>query len=202
MMPFEDIQIQLIDTPPLAPEIYEPWQMAMIEQADISLLLFDVNDVALLDHSEYVLGLFEERGFDLPARQAEGRCLVLGNKVDLPGGRENFEAWLEFFGDRLSPKPFSVHSDGDLMQLKRDLFQQLRIVRVYTKPPAAKLDPDQAPFVLKAGSTVLDAASMVHKDLAASFRFARIWGQGLYEGQMVERDHVLHDKDVIEIHAG
>ncbi len=202
MMPFEDVQIQLVDMPPLAPEVYEPWQMAMIEQADTFLLMFDVNDIELLEQTEYVLQLFDQRGLSLAARQAERRALVLGNKVDLPGGPANFETWLELFRERLDPRPFSVHSEADLMQLRRDLFLSLAVVRVYTKPPGAKLDPSQAPFVLKTGSTVLDAAAAVHKDLAAGFRFARIWGQGLYDGQMVERDHVLHDKDVIEIHAG
>lgn len=201
MMPFEDVQIQLVDMPPLAPEVYEPWQMAMIEQAELGLLLFDVNDLALLDQTEYILDLFAQRGFDLPSRQAAGKCLILGNKVDRPGGPENFETWAELFRGRFDPRPFSAQSEADLMQLKRDLFSGLEVVRVYTKPPSAKLDPGQAPFVLRAGSTVLDAAAAVHKDLASHFRFARIWGEGLYEGQMVERDHVLHDRDVIEIHA-
>ena len=44
MMAYEDIQIQLVDTPPLDPETLEPWQLAMIKQADAVLLLFDVND--------------------------------------------------------------------------------------------------------------------------------------------------------------
>jgi hypothetical protein len=29
---------------------------------------------------------------------------------------------------------------------------------------------------------------------------ARIWGSGLHDGQTVGREHVLHDKDVVELH--
>jgi len=199
MMPFEDIQIQLIDTPPLAPEVFRPWQMAMIEQAELAALIFDVMDPDLLDQTEYVLEKFAERG--LRIGRDEEKIIVLGNKVDLPGGKENFTAWKELFEAEFSPRPFSALSESDLMELKRLLFKKLKIVRVYTKPPGARKEKDPVPYVLKQGSTVHEAAAFIHRDLAESFRYARIWGRDLYDGQMVERDHVLHDGDLIEIHA-
>ncbi len=200
MMPFEDVQIQLVDMPPFAPESLEPWQLAMIEQADSVVLLFDITDPGLLDQTEFVLNRLDERGLRLwPA--ADSRFMVLGNKVDLPGGDASFEAWRELFLDRLEPLPFSVRSTGDLMDLKRTLFERLNVVRVYTKAPGSKPDPDQKPYVLKQGSTVLDAAAHIHKDLAEGFKYARVWGKVRYEGQMVERDYVLEDGDLLEVHG-
>ena len=38
MMPYEDIQIQLVDAPPLSRQFLEPWQLAMIRQADVGVL--------------------------------------------------------------------------------------------------------------------------------------------------------------------
>lgn len=200
MMSFEDVQIQLVDMPPFAPESLEPWQLAMIEQADLKLLLFDVTDPGLLDQTEFVLSRLAERGLS-PEPTAEGSFIVFGNKVDQPGGRENFDAWHELFADRMEPLPFSVHSPGDLMELRRTLFARLNVVRVYTKAPGSKPDPEQKPYVLKKGSTVLDAAAHIHKDLAERFRYARVWGKARFEGQMVERDYVLEDGDLLEVHG-
>jgi len=200
MMQYEDVQIQLVDMPPLAREVFEPWQIAMLEQADVGVLLFDVADSLLLDQTAFVLEQVKSRGLALPP-DPESSLIILGNKVDLPEGKESFEAWQELFEDDFQAIPFSTAEAGDLLTLKKLLFDRLEVVRVYTKPPGGKPERDQAPYVLDRGSTVLEAAAMVHKDLAETFKFARIWGAGLYEGQMVERDYILQDGDLLEIHS-
>ena len=43
-------------------------------------------------------------------------------------------------------------------------------------------------------------AKAVHKDFAHSLKFARIWGKEKYQGQKVNRDYILKDEDVIELH--
>ncbi len=58
----------------------------------------------------------------------------------------------------------------------------------------------KSPFTCPAGSTVVDMAALVHRDFAAGLKSARIWGTGVFDGQTVKRDHVLHDKDVVELH--
>ncbi|MDH4138337.1 MAG: TGS domain-containing protein, partial [Anaerolineae bacterium] len=78
------------------------------------------------------------------------------------------------------------------------VFERLEIIRVYAKPPGK--EPDlSAPFVLKKGSTVAEFAGKVHKDFLERLQSARVWGKGVYDGQMVGRDHVLHDGDVVEL---
>ncbi|MFZ0430291.1 MAG: TGS domain-containing protein, partial [Acidobacteriota bacterium] len=32
------------------------------------------------------------------------------------------------------------------------------------------------------------------------FKYARVWGKTRFEGQMVERDYVLEDGDLLEVH--
>ena len=44
-------------------------------------------------------------------------------------------------------------------------------------------------------------AGLVHKDVAENFKFARVWGEGFHDGTTVKGDHVLHDRDVVEIHV-
>ena len=43
-------------------------------------------------------------------------------------------------------------------------------------------------------------AGHVHTDYEAGLKSARVWGSGLHDGQTVGRDHVLRDKDVVELH--
>jgi len=200
MMSYEDIQIQLVDTPPIAPERLEAWQLAMVEQADLVALVFGLEDPGLLDQTEYVLSVFQQRGIKLqPA--SESKVLVFGNKMDLPGCQENFSAWKELFEDAFEPLPFSAISAHDLGNFRQLVFDALDIVRVYTRSPGSNKKKDETPYVLRRGTTVFEAAKSVHKDLAKEFKFARIWAEGKYDGQMVERDYVLQDGDLLEIHA-
>jgi len=56
------------------------------------------------------------------------------------------------------------------------------------------------PFVLKRGITVIDAARVVHKDFAEKLNYARLWRRDAPSGLMVNRDQVLEDEDVLELH--
>ena len=200
MMAYEDIQIQLVDTLPLSPQSLEAWQLAMIKQADLALLLFDVNDPDLLEQTEFVLSALEKKGISLDGTSPP-EVVVLGNKTDLSGGRENFKAWQELYRERFQAEPFSALLEGDLVQIRKRIFHLLRIVRIYTKAPGKKPEENPSPYVLEKGSTIQDAAVTVHKDLGESFKFARVWGRTKFEGQMVERSYVLEDGDLVEIHT-
>ena len=50
------------------------------------------------------------------------------------------------------------------------------------------------------GATLWELAARVHRDFEEGLKSARIWGTGVYDGQTVKRDHVLHDQDVVELH--
>jgi ribosome-interacting GTPase 1 len=52
---------------------------------------------------------------------------------------------------------------------------------------------------LKKGDTVEDFAGKVHQDFARKLKTARLWGTAVYDGQFVQRDHVLSDSDVVEL---
>jgi len=89
-------------------------------------------------------------------------------------------------------------SKGDKIAPK-ELFEFFDLIRVYTKEPGEKPEMER-PIILKRKSTVLDAAKEVHKDFANKLKFARVWGSSRFPGQRVEKDHVLKDKDIIELH--
>ena len=45
-----------------------------------------------------------------------------------------------------------------------------------------------------------ERARQSHRELTAKMKFARIWGEGRYDGQQVHRTEILRDKHVVEIH--
>ena len=51
------------------------------------------------------------------------------------------------------------------------------------------------------GGTLHEVAALVHRDMAANFKYARVWGTAVLEpGTQMKGDYVVHDKDVVEIH--
>jgi ribosome-interacting GTPase 1 len=53
---------------------------------------------------------------------------------------------------------------------------------------------------VRRGDTIADVARLVHKDIARSLKFARIWGTEVFDGQQVGSEHVVADGDLVELH--
>ena len=207
MMEFENIQIQLIDTPPLAPQSIEWWLRHMLIRADALLVVVDLNDAPLSQLEDITAQLGEMR-ICLGKRKTEGeadiilyqkRGLIIGNKLDLDNASQNYVTLKNKYEDQLPVTAISAKEGTNLEELKHAIYRMLNIIRVYTKTPGQKPDFTD-PIVLKRGSTLENAAAAVHKDFAQKLKYARIWGSGKHDGLMVKRDHVLQDGDVIELH--
>ena len=126
--------------------------------------------------------------------------LVL-NKRDADADGTFAELALETTGRDLPAFRVSAERGEGLEALRPLLFRELHRVRVHTKEPGHKADLGK-PFVLAEGATVGDLATLVHQDLAARLKFARIWGShARFDGQQVDRHHPLADGDVVELHA-
>jgi ribosome-interacting GTPase 1 len=206
MMPFENIQIQLIDTPPLNEDHVEPELMNLVRRVDVVLLVIDLQGYPIQGFEDAIALLEEYRIAPSHCAEAdEGErgwsfkpFFVLVNKSDDPDDDEDVAVLEELFGDEWMLLPVSAETGRNLDQMKRAVFDLLEIIRVYSKPPGEEPDRRQ-PFVMEKGSTVEDFAAKVHQDFLETLKTARIWGEGVYDGQMVGRDHVLHDGDVVEL---
>ncbi len=212
MMEFENIQIQLIDTPPLTGESIEWWLIDTIRRADGLLIVVDLSNAPLAQMEAITaqlermrIGLFESKAEEEQDDEEEiivlsqKRALIIGNKIDLDNASQNYQALQEKYGEQIPIIAISAKEGNGLEELKLKIYQMLDIIRVYTKAPGKK--PDFAePIILKRGSKLDDAAAEVHKDFAAKLKYARIWGSGKHDGLMVKRDHVLEDGDIIELH--
>jgi hypothetical protein len=206
MMPIENIQIQLVDTPPLNRDYVEPELLDLIRRADLVLLVVDLQ-AGPVQQLEDTIALLQEHRIvpcHLKDRYIKQRhmtfvpLLVLVNKNDDEDLDEDFQIFCELLEDDWPLLPISASTNRNLERLEQVVFERLEIVRVYSKPPGK--EPDlSAPFVLNKGSTVAEFAGKVHQDFSESLKSARVWGDGVYDGQMVGRDHVLHDGDVVEL---
>jgi len=128
------------------------------------------------------------------------KAIIIANKGDAPGSKENYEKLVEAYGDRFKIIPVSAKRKINLDRLKDELYELAGIIRVFTKSPGE--EPAYPPVPLKKGSTVMDLAERIHKDFAKNFRYARVWGKSVkFPGQRVGADHVLEDGDIVEIHA-
>jgi len=206
MMAFEDIQFQLVDLPPVHPEFHESWLYQIIRNADAALMVVDLGDPDLLEDQETTLAELVHAKVHL-GRGAlpdavgwlEKKALLVGNKCDLSGAGDNLEILRELYGARFDILAVSAETADGLDALRRAVFEMFDLVRVYTKLPGHKLEKT-APYVLRRGSHLMDLAVMVHHDFLTQLKFARVWGHGKFDGQMVNRDYLLADKDVVELH--
>ena len=123
----------------------------------------------------------------------------MANKKDLPSADENYNVLIKTLESKFSPIPVSASSGDGLEYLKKRIFSMLHIIRVYSKIPGKKIDFND-PYTLKKGSAVMTMAKAVHKDFSQNLKYARIWSKNKYQGQKVNRNHMLEDEDIIELH--
>ncbi len=142
---------------------------------------------------EELLARLEPGDVELPT-------LLVVNKLDLPGQRDEFEVLRELLGDGWPMLAVSAATGEGLERLAEALFRGLRVIRVYAKPPGKPASMNE-PIVLPIGSTVGDMARTIHRDIERELRFARIWGERFHDGQRIPRGQRLADGDVVEIHA-
>ncbi|MFC2082789.1 GTPase [Candidatus Bipolaricaulota bacterium] len=205
MMAFEDIAIQLIDLPPLAPDYTESWVYSLIRSCDLILLVLDASDGELLkDELDELVDQLKERNVHVVKDRRDGGedrireipARIVLTKSDLAGEDDISE-----IVDQL-PLPV-MHVSGatgdGLGALKASVFDALDIVRIYTKLPGQKPDMTE-PYTLPIGSQAIDAVRAVHREFAEKLKYVRIWGSGRFDGQQVPSDHVLEDGDIVEIH--
>ena len=206
MMPFENIQIQIIDMP--AVNMYESriWSNTILRNADLLALVVDLTENPC-GQVETILQELDKMGIvpDLPgqAGPAAGmrprRMFIVGNLSDIDLDGEGFKALSEKYGKTLGAINISADEKTNLEELKRQLFSHLGIIRVHTKSPGARVDLSD-PVILETDATIKDAAEAVHKDFAYKLRYAVVWGSGKFDGQRVGPEHVLRDNDIIELH--
>ena len=213
MLPFEDINFQLVDLPPVSAQHLPPWLANTLQPSAAALLVVDLSDPDCVEQVEELHQLLSPARVTLtaswerhePAEDDDLFAIVLptllvATKADqLTDPEAELATFRELTGYPYPAVSVSVVDGSALDRLGPFLFEHLGVVRVYTKIPGQPPDMTK-PFTVLRGQTVADVATLVHKEIAADLRYARLWGRGTFDGQQVGRDHVLADGDVVELH--
>jgi ribosome-interacting GTPase 1 len=206
MVTFEDVHIQLIDMPPITSDYIAPGQVGTYRNCDLIAIVIDLSADAQ-EQLSICLDFLESRNLLIDSETPDidkqgnplgkkGFCICSKSDIAKRGAVENLKQACKYPFEFVE---ISAETGLGLDQLPSVFFRLLKIIRIYAKPPGKAADMKE-PFTLPAGATVMDLATAIHRQLAENLRFARIWGTGVYDGQNVQRNHVLNDKDIIELH--
>jgi ribosome-interacting GTPase 1 len=208
MMPHENGQLELIDTPPVTADHFDPEFAALIKRARLCVVVVSLADDDVLEATDIISGALEEKRTVLvhhetpiPADEVgevHVRTLVVATHADQPEGRENLEMLQDLVGERFAIHAVNTESAEDMEVLRKAIWTGLGMIRVYSQPRGKKVDRS-SPFYLERGATVHDFAQQLHQDFVEHLKSARVWGSALHDGQCVKADHVLEDEDVVEL---
>lgn len=206
MMPFEDILFQLVDLPPIGNESTDGWVSGIFRNADSIIIVIDLSEDPDIQ-TELILEQFEKWRILLLKKDDSGSktdsarkpVIIAANKADLSDAKQRLEELKKICEKSYPVIGISTKSKEGLEELRRTLFENSWIIRVYSKEPGK--EPDlHTPFVLPKGSSVLELANRIHKEFLIKFKYACIWGSARYPGQRVQKDYIMHDRDIVEFH--
>lgn len=204
MMNFEDIQIQLVDTPPIGHKDVRILLANPLRSADLIFILVDLSLEPIAQVEATLHGLREARIEPLTEDDSQAtpgsyprKMLIVGNKNDAPESGRNWELLRSRYAETFCMLSVSAKEGRGLDEFRTTVYRELCIIRVYTKTPGDKADMSD-PMVLEKGSTVEEAAESLHKDFRENLKYAVVWGSGKYDGQRVSKTHTLQDRDIIE----
>ena len=209
MMPWEDVYVQLIDTPPITASFLEPYLLGMIRGADLAVLLVDLGADEGIEQCQELVDRLNGTKTRLAARSSLDEedlglsftgTLLAPNKIDAADAAERLQLFHELCPLDLPEYVISTEAGTGIEAFRDAIYRALDVVRIYTKQPTHKAADFDRPFTLRRGATVLEVAEQVHRDFADKFKFARVWGEGVHDGTVVKGDHEVHDRDVVELH--
>jgi uncharacterized protein len=210
MMPWEDVTVQLIDTPPITADFMDPSLHGLIRPADLALLMVDLANDDGIEQCQDVLERLSRTKTRLAARSyldeedvglSYTQTFLAPNKIDDPDAPERLKLLHELMPLDFPEYVISAEHGTGLETLREEIYKSMDVVRVYSKLPSAKEPDRDRPFTLRRGSCLQELAGMVHKDFLENMKFARVWGVAVHDGTQVKGDYILHDKDVVEIHV-
>jgi ribosome-interacting GTPase 1 len=209
MMPWHDVFVQLVDTPPITAEYMESFMQGIIRGAEVVLLTVDLGSDSGIEQCQEVIDRLNQTKTRLGRKSCLGeedvglsytQTFLVPNKIDLPEAAERLKLLHELCPLDFPEYVISAQEGAGLAPLREAIFQALDVIRVYSKLPTAK-EPDlERPFTVRRGSTLVDVAGQVHKDFVEHLKFARVWGSAVHDGTVVKGDYLLHDKDIVELH--
>ncbi len=180
---YKGTKIQLIDLPAIKNELCD---LGIANTADTLIIVIDnINQI--------------QETYKFLEKATKIRIVVY-NKTDLFSENEKRKISAQLSSKKYNFILISCKEKSNLEQLKEKIFQSFGKIRVYTKEPGKPVDRNN-PLILQKDSTVKDAAKKIlHSSI--DIKETRITGpSSKFPNQKVGLDHVLKDKDIIELHV-
>lgn len=131
---------------------------------------------------------------EVEAKDLDYEQIILATRYD-EASQEVYREWQEAFPDWII-LPCSPALGLGLEEIKEALWELCGLVRVYCASPAGVAE--EKPVLLDRGATLADFARAIHKELAKTCRFGKVWGDSArFPGQRLGLDHVLQEGDKI-----
>lgn len=203
---FENVTIQLVDSPPIMMEFADAALNSVIRQCDALALVLDASSPTLLEDYDMCVKFFEEKRIKIFAPKTEIaspnfliRTMVGLTKFVETECSENVEAFKSLL--ERGAHVITTNADFPFDDIPGQIFKLLNIMRIYCKPQGSKVDYDK-PEIVPIGSTVEDFARELQKDFAKRLRQAKLFNDEFKSGMFVPRTQTLKDGDTVELILG
>jgi len=182
MLQYEDIQIQIIDEPAIESEYFN---QGIANGADVLVIM--------ITNPEELQKIFPF------LENATNNRIIVTNKIDLISESERRRISALMQSKKYNFVLVSCKTGEGIQDLKERIFHSFNIIRIYTKEPRKPVS--SIPMVIKANSTIKDAAEKIKSGLSGRIKEARVTGpSSKFPNQKVSPEHILKDKDIIEFY--
>lgn len=210
MMPWEDIAIQVVDTPPITADLFDPITQVLIRGAELAIVVVDLGADEGIEQFQELLTHLNATKTRLAADSyldesdigvSYTQTILALNKSDVVEFEMRRETLHEFCAYDFPEYVISANDSETLHRLRQGIFKSLDVIRVYTKTPSEKTPDFSNPFTIRRGETLLEVAEQVHKDFAENLKYAKVWSEPSLVGTVVKSDYIPTDRDVVEFHV-
>lgn len=179
---YEDVNIQLVDTPP-------------IQTADTSLANSADTLLYIIDNLEQI------KEIEKIIKNKKAQKIIIHTKTDKLNQNEKRKL-TETLKSKFPKYTFFLTTNNlqkiELDKIKQTIFQTFPRIRVYTKEP--RKQASKKPMILKTNSTIEDFAEKILTGMSKKIKKAKVWGPSAkFQGQTQGLDHQLKDKDIVEL---
>jgi|SRR3989344_3664936 len=180
---FQGVKAQVVDMPSIGSEYFD---MGLINTADCLLIVIerfeDIKEIGELLH------------------RAFGKRIYVFNKADRYDEMEKRKIISRIKSEKINGVLVSAENGQGIEELKRKMFEEMDVIRVYTKEPGKQVTKE--PVVLKKGATIKEVAESILKGFSLRVKESKITGPSAkFSNQKVGLTHIMKDLDVVEFHT-
>ena len=182
-MDYQGVKAQIIDLPSIGSENFD---QSITHTADC--LLITIENLSDLEKIKHFL------------QHSQGSQIIIITKSDLlsPEQERKLEATLK--SKNLKAVITSSATNQNIEKLKSLIFQQMHVIRIYTKIPGRQ--KTNIPIVLSEGSTIKNVAEKILKGFSQKIKTIILTGpSSKFPNQRVGLSHICKDLDIVEFHT-